>query len=76
MGLTAEEREELHFVSGARAGDPMIAPALTVQQSTRVVDAARRMLERHYKILPEVDDSGCLVGLIDRADLLRAVVVP
>lgn len=40
MGLTAEEREELHFVSGARAGDPMIAPALTVQQSTRVVDAA------------------------------------
>ena len=74
MGLTAEEREELHFVSGTRAGDLMIAPALTVQQSTPIVDAARRMLERRYKILPVVDDTGRLVGLIDRADLLRAVV--
>ena len=76
VGLTAEEREELHFVSGTRAGDLMIAPALTVQQATPVIDAARRMLERRYKILPVVDDSGRLVGLIDRADLLRAVVAP
>ncbi len=73
VGLSAEEREELHFLSGTRAADLMISPALTVTQTTPVVDAARRMLERRYKILPVVDEAGQIVGLIDRADLLRAV---
>jgi CBS-domain-containing membrane protein len=32
------------------------------------------MLEREYKILPVVDAQGRLVGLVDRAELLRAMV--
>lgn len=73
LGLSPEEREELHVLTGTRAGDLMISPALTVTQTMPVVDAARRMLERRYKILPVVEDTGQIVGLIDRADLLRAL---
>lgn len=73
VGLSAEERETLHFLSGTRAGDLMISPALSVTQSTSVAEAARRMLERRYKILPVVDENGRLVGIIDRSDLLRSV---
>jgi CBS domain-containing protein len=38
-----------------------------------VLDAARRMAERHLKRLPVVDASGHLLGIVSRVDLLRTV---
>lgn len=70
---TLEEREEILSHEGTRAGDLMITPIVTVGESTPVVEAAQHMLERRLKILPVVNGNGHLVGLIDRADLLRAV---
>jgi CBS domain-containing protein len=72
VGNSPEAREDDHFFSGKRAGDLMISPALTITESTTIVEATRLMLERQYKILPVVDAAGRLVGIIDRADLLRA----
>lgn len=72
---SAEERQEMLAETGTRAADLMIAPPVTVRETTPIAEAARRMLERRYKILPVVDDEGRLVGLVDRADLLRAVAL-
>lgn len=72
--LSPEERERLRAETGTRAGDLMVAPAVTVSESTFVIDAIRRMLAHKHKILPVVDAEGRLVGMIDRADLLRAIV--
>ncbi len=60
--------------NGARAVDLMLPRGETVRAETPVGEAIRLMLERAYKILPVVDAEGRLVGLVDRADLLRAIV--
>ncbi len=59
---------------GARAVDLMLPRGETVRAETPVGEAIRLMLEREYKLLPVVDDAGKLVGLVDRAALLRAIV--
>lgn len=60
---------------GARSVDLMLPRGEAVRAETPVGDAIRLMLEREYEILPMVDAEGRLAGLVDRADLLRAIVV-
>ncbi len=47
-------------------------PPLTVQADTTIADAARLMTEAHLKVLCVVDGERRLLGIVDRADLLRA----
>lgn len=56
------------------AGEAMTAPALTVLPTRRVDAAAAIMLDRQVNRLPVVDDRGVLVGIVTRADLVRAFV--
>ena len=53
------------------AGDAMTTPAVTIASGRSVADAATLMLELRVDRLPVVD-SGRLVGIITRADLVRA----
>ena len=53
------------------AGKAMTAPALTIAPWGSVSEAARLMSKRHVNRLPVVKD-GLLVGIITRADLVRA----
>ena len=53
------------------AGDAMTAPALTIGPRTDVTEAARLMIEKHVNRLP-VLDGPALVGIVTRADLVRA----
>jgi CBS domain-containing protein len=50
----------------------MTAPAITVRQDASLTEAARLMHHRHVKQLPVVDAAGSLVGIVNRADVLRA----
>lgn len=63
------EREKL---AARTAGEAMTSPALTIGAHTDVSEAARRMTERAVNRLPVIDWSGGLVGIITRADLVRA----
>jgi CBS domain-containing protein len=57
---------------GARnAGDAMTSPAVTIESRREAADAARLMTEKHINRLPVVD-AGRLVGIVTRADLVRA----
>jgi CBS domain-containing protein len=56
------------------AGEAMTAPALTIGPRRPLAEAANTMIERGVKRLPVVDDAGNLVGIITRADLVRAFV--
>jgi CBS-domain-containing membrane protein len=56
------------------AGQLMSSPAVTVHASSPVVMAARLMEHHGVKRLPVVDDSGYLVGMVSRCDLLRVFV--
>lgn len=52
------------------AGEAMTSPAITVEATTPVAEAARSMVELGVNRLPVVED-GRLVGIVTRADLVR-----
>jgi CBS domain-containing protein len=68
-------REDQPDVGATRAGEAMSSPAITISPQRPVAEAARVMIERKVNRLPVVDDSG-LVGIVTRADLVRAYVRP
>lgn len=70
--LSPEQQALLRQETGTRAADLMLAPVEVVREDTPVIEAARRMLAERRKLLPVVDATGRLTGMVDRADLLRA----
>lgn len=54
------------------AGEAMTSPALTIEPQRSVAEAAHLMLDRRVNRLPVVDEHGKLIGIVTRADLVRA----
>lgn len=54
------------------AREAMSAPAVTIEPSRPVAAAARLMIEEGVNRLPVVTKDGTLVGIVTRADLVRA----
>jgi CBS domain-containing protein len=66
-------RDALDAKTTARtAGEAMTSPAVTIGAERRVDAAASLMLDRGINRLPVVDREGLLVGIVTRADLVRA----
>jgi CBS-domain-containing membrane protein/PII-like signaling protein len=53
------------------AGDYMTTPAVTVAVDAPIREAVQRMLDRHLKRLPVVEETGRLAGLVTRIEVLR-----
>jgi CBS domain-containing protein len=62
--------------TGVTADELMTSPAVTVGPDTPVVDAARLMRDRRVKRLPVINDTGHLIGIISRADVLGVFLRP
>lgn len=74
--LRARRREQATAKLDARtAGEAMTSPAVTISPRRRVAEAARVILDRSVNRLPVVDE-GELVGIVTRADLVRAFSRP
>jgi CBS domain-containing protein len=58
------------------AGEAMTSPAKTIASWRPVSAAAAEMLDEAVNRLPVVDDDGRLVGIVTRADLVRAFARP
>ena len=56
------------------AGGSMTSPAVTIGPLHSVSEAAALMLDRGVNRLPVVDADGKLIGIVTRADLVRAFV--
>ena len=54
------------------ARDVMSAPVVTVDEDTDIHEIARLLQSYHIKRVPVIRD-GCVVGIVSRADLLRAL---
>ncbi len=54
------------------AGEAMTAPVVFVSPTAPVFEAATLMVDRNVNRLPVVDAEGRLVGIVTRADLVRA----
>ncbi len=73
--LIAVSPSRLDLKLAARTvAESMSAPAVTIGPGRPVTDAATRMIQEGIGRLPVVDDEGGLVGIVTRADLVRAFV--
>jgi len=57
-------------LAGTTAGEIMTSPAVTIDSSQTLGQAARLFRRRHVGQLPVVDDGGSLIGIVTRSDLL------
>lgn len=69
-------RRELAKATGDEAGDLMSSPAVTIDPDATLAEAARRLVDESVKRLPVVDNSGRLVGIVSRADLIESFLRP
>jgi len=75
LGHADEARAEVAKIQAATAGSAMSSPAVTIEADRPVREAAAVMVERSINRLPVVED-GRLVGIVTRADLVRAYLRP
>jgi CBS domain-containing protein len=71
FGDSPETRAELAKVFALTAGDAMTAPAITIDGDALVAEAAAKMTRHHVNRLP-VMEGEALIGLVTRADVVRA----
>lgn len=73
LGESREVRAQLAKLGAINAGEAMTSPAVTIAPGRPIHEAAAIMSTRRVNRLPVVDD-GRLVGIVSRADLVRAYV--
>lgn len=59
---------------GDLVGDVMTSPALTIKPEANIAEAVRIMDEKRIRRLTVVDDANNLIGILTRADILKAVI--
>jgi CBS domain-containing protein len=59
---------------GDHVGDIMTSPALTIKPEASIAEAVRIMDEKRIRRLTVVDEKGGLIGIVTRADVLKAVI--
>ena len=71
--LFEDDTAEVHAKAQARTvAEAMTTPAITIGPSATAAGAARLMLEHSINRLPVVAENGQLIGIVTRADLVRA----
>lgn len=61
-------------VEAKTVGEAMTAPAVTITAKRPLAEVANVMIDQGVKRLPVVDPEGVLIGIVTRADLVRAFV--
>jgi CBS domain-containing protein len=76
ISLSRRTRRERAKAEARTAGELMTSPVITIHPDARLGGAAMLMNEHHIRRLPVVDDSGHLIGIVGRADLLKVFLRP
>jgi len=74
VGFHHDGSEHRAKLEARTAGEAMTSPAVTISAERPLAEAAARMLDEGVNRLPVVDESGSLLGIVTRADLVRAFV--
>ncbi len=59
---------------GDLVGDIMTSPALTIKPDANIAEAVKMMEEKRIRRLTVVDENNLLIGILTRADILKAVI--
>jgi CBS domain-containing protein len=71
LGESTRTRHQLGAVAARTAGEAMTSPAVTIDARRSIREAAAVMTHQHINRLPVIDQDR-LVGIVTRADLVRA----
>lgn len=74
LGESKATRAQIAKINAGTAGAAMTSPAVTILPTRRIAEAAAKLTANRINRLPVVDESGRLLGIVTRADLLRAFV--
>ena len=69
---TTYERD-LHKALGQTVGEVMTTEAIVIKPEKPLQEAAKLMHEKHIRRLPVVDDTGKVVGILTRGDIIRTM---
>ena len=69
---TTYERD-LHKALGQTVGEVMTTEAITIDPEKPLQEAAKLMHEKHIRRLPVVDDTGKVLGILTRGDIIRTM---
>jgi CBS domain-containing protein len=70
------EREVAERHAAARTAAEIMVPLPSAPAELPLRDAIALVLSGAHKLLPVVDDAGRLIGAVDRADILRGLLLP
>lgn len=73
IGETQETRHQMEVVGARTAGEAMTTPAVTIEATRPIREAAAVMTGQRVNRLPVIEQ-GRLVGIVTRADLVRAYI--
>ena len=73
LGESIATREQLAKINATTAGEAMTSPAITIEPTRRINQAAQLMTTHRVNRLPVVE-AGRLVGIVTRSDIVRAYV--
>lgn len=74
--IATGRRGEQSKASGVTAAELMSSPAVAIGPQESAATAARRMHDHRVKRLPVVDETGLLVGIVSRVDVLSVFARP
>ena len=60
---------------GDHVGDIMTSPAFTIKPDANIAEVVRIMADKRVRRLTVVDEKNTLIGIITRADILKAVIL-
>jgi CBS domain-containing protein len=75
-GLSVHARRDRAKAGARTAAELMTSPVITTHPDASLASAARLMNDHHIRRLPVLDDSGALIGMVSRRDLLRVFLRP
>ncbi len=67
----ARYEQEIHKALGQTVGEVMSDKPISISPNSSLREAARIMHEKKIRRLPAIDDSGKLVGIITRGDIVK-----
>lgn len=65
---------ELKKIAGATVGDIFSSPAISISPETPLDEIATLMTEKKVHTLPVLNDSGRMIGIVGKKDIIRTVL--
>jgi len=72
--LPAFEAEKGRFKAPSKISSVMKTPVVSLKPTSTIEEAAKLMLDKNIGRLPIVDEKGKLIGIVDREDIVKALL--